>query len=209
MQSLETAEQYSWKVHTANRQLWFLSKLPKGHECVCIVHVCIFMLPVVCAHMCYCVVHVCMLCSCGVCVWYMAACVLSVVCAHVCIVWCMCVWCSHGVCVCVCVKGAGTILTGVSDRNCHWSSLSLHLQSLWEQVSRDRRKILSAEEPILFPLGGIMMFSQWLHNSFHTRVAASCLSFVLHIFSHICPLSFNFIYRALVCFCHWKVFTVT
>lgn len=106
MQSLETAEQYSWKVHTANRQLWFLSKLPKGHECVCIVHVCIFMLPVVCAHMCYCVVHVCMLCSCGVCVWYMAACVLSVVCAHVCIVWCMCVWCSHGVCVCVCVRRA-------------------------------------------------------------------------------------------------------
>ena len=113
--------------------------------------------------------------------------------------WDVCMVCSHAVCVCVC-EGCLTILAGVSDRICQRSSLSLHLQSLWEQVSRDRRQTLWAEEPILFPLGGRMMFSQWLHNSSNqgsSRLSAVCtarishLSFVFQLF---------FLYRALIYF---------
>ena len=128
----------------------------------------------------------------GVCVWYMGAHICCHVCTHVCGI-CVYGMFTCSVCVCAC-EGCLTILAGVSDRICQWSSLSLHLQSLWERVSSDRRQILWAEEPTLFPLGGRMMFSQWLHNSSNqssSRLSAICiarisrLSFVFNFFFFI------------------------
>ena len=128
----------------------------------------------------------------GVCVWYMGAHICCHVCTHVCGI-CVYGMFTCSVCVCAC-EGCLTILAGVSDRICQWSSLSLHLQSLWERVSSDRRQILWAEEPTPFPLGGRMMFSQWLHNSSNqssSRLSAICiarisrLSFVFNFFFFI------------------------
>lgn len=92
-------------------------------ECACIV----------CSDAC---VHLCCLCVCthvslcGECayglfvggVWGVHGCTYMLSCVYTCVVY-VCMICSHTVWGCVC-EGCLTILAGVSDRICQWSSLS-------------------------------------------------------------------------------------